>query len=71
MTELQIGKIELPTRVAVHYANPSDLELEILDLMQEKKEALNELFELKEVVRQYLDGKVSATFLEAHLNLCP
>ena len=49
--------------------NPTDDELDLLDAREERKAALNELFELKELVQQYLDGKTSRQSLELYLAL--
>tara|TARA_R110000868_G_scaffold68574_1_gene202726 strand:- start:39 stop:230 length:192 start_codon:yes stop_codon:yes gene_type:complete len=49
--------------------NLSDDELDLLDTREERKSALNELYEFKELVRGYLGGEVSRQSLEQYLAL--
>lgn len=49
--------------------NLSDDELDLLDAREERKSALNELYEFKELVRGYLGGEVSRQSLEQYLAL--
>jgi hypothetical protein len=49
--------------------NPTDIELDLLDAREERKAALNELYEFKELVRRYLDGESSRQSLELYLAL--
>lgn len=49
--------------------NPTDDELDLLDAREERKAALNELYEFKELVRGYLGGEVPRQSLEQYLAL--
>jgi hypothetical protein len=49
--------------------NLTDVELDLLDTREERKQALNDLYEFKDLVRQYLEGKVSRQSLELYLAL--
>jgi hypothetical protein len=49
--------------------NLTDVELDLLDTRDERKQALNDLYEFKDLVRQYLEGKVSRQSLELYLAL--
>lgn len=54
--------------IALHYkANPTDEELEILDLMQDNKQLKNELMDLKEAVNSYLAGDIKVETLRIYL----
>lgn len=49
--------------------NPTEIELDLLDAREERKQALNELFDLKMLVKQYLEGEIPRQSLELYMAL--